>query len=739
MKFHPCVNEISARFKWLFLDIWVLLFFIYIWPLIIKNLSIVNRLFIPIVLLLLVAGCGRDKTTTMNPFLSDYDTPFGVPPFDLVENRHFLPAYEEGIRQQEAEIGAIVANQDSPTFENTIAAFDQSGETLRKVRGVFERLRSAETSDEIDSIAEILVPITSAHRSNMMLNEALFARVKQVYEGKENQHLSQEQSRVLQKIYDRFVRGGANLNEKGKERIREIDEKLSMLTMTFGNNLLAETNSYKLLLEDESDLAGLPASVRSAAADAAEKAGEKGKWLFTLHKPSWIPFLQYSEKRGLREEIYRAMFMRGNNGNEYDNKEIIKEILALRIERANLLGYDTHADFQLVDRMAGKPEKVNDLLMQIWEPALKKAGEEAAMMREMIAKEGTGINLESWDWWYYAEKIRKEKYDLDEEEVRAYFSLETVKAGLFSVVQNLYGLTIEKRPELPSYHKEVLAYEVKEADGSHLGIIYMDFHPRPGKRGGAWSTSIRQAHAEEGKWIPPVHLIVMNFTRPTGGKPALLSFDETLTFFHEFGHALHSMLTRCEYLTTSGTAVARDFVELPSQIMENWAAHPDVLKTYASHYETGEMIPEELSDKIEAAGKFNQGFVTVEYLAASFLDMDYHKLKDAKEVDVEAFESKSMESLGLIDEIIPRYRSTYFQHIFAGGYSAGYYSYIWSEVLDKDAFDAFLETSLFDSKTALAFRQNILEKGGSVEEMEMYLNFRGAEPTIGPLLKGRGL
>ena len=677
------------------------------------------------------------NTETINPFLSQYDTPFGVPPFDIIENEHFIPAFEEGIRQQEAEIEAIVNNTEVPAFKNTLEAFDHSGELLRKASGVFYRLRSAETSDEIDSIARVLVPITSAHWSNMMLNPALFEKVKAVFENQESMDLNPEQSRVLEKIYKQFVKGGANLDEEGKARMREINEKLSMLSLQFGNNLLSETNSYQLIIENEDDLAGLPESVRSAASDAASGAGHTGKWMFTLHKPSWIPFLQYAENRGLREEIYRAMFMRSNNGNEYDNNKIIKEILALRLERANLLGYETHAHFNLEDRMAKEPSNVYDLLNQIWEPALKKATEEAAMMQEMIDKEGGDFQLGSWDWWYYAEKIRQEKYDLDEEEFRAYLSLETVKEGLFNVVNKLYGLTFELLEDLPAYHDEVMAYEVKEKNGSHVGVLYMDFHPRPGKRSGAWSTDIRSAHTKDGERVTPVQLIVMNFTRPTGNKPALLSFDETLTFYHEFGHALHSLLSKCDYLT--GNSVAWDFVELPSQIMENWAAHPDVLVTYAKHYESGDMIQKELIDKLEAARKFNQGFTTVEYTAACILDMDYHTLTDASGLDVDAFESSSMKKIGMIDEIIPRYRSSYFQHIFAGGYSSGYYSYLWAEVLDKDAFNAFKETSLFDQKTATAFRTNILEKGGSLEEMEMYVNFRGAEPTIEPLLKGRGL
>ena len=701
-----------------------------------------KQIILPLALgLLLLSGCQSNKSESMNPFLSEYDTPHGVPPFDRIENSHFVPAFKEGIRRQEAEINAIVNSGEAPSFENTITAFDLSGEVLRRAGGVFYRLLSAETSDELDSIAEVLVPLTSAHRSNMMLNEGLFARVKTVYDSREDLGLNPEQLRVVEKIYRDFEQGGANLDEAGKARIREIDEKLNMLSLKYGKNLLTETNSYQLWIEDEEDLAGLPSSVRSAAADAAKAAGAGagGKWLFTLHKPSWIPFLQYSEKRELREELYKAMYMRSNNGNEFDNKALIQEMLGLRIERANLLGYTTHAEYMLTDRMAKEPANVYDLLMRIWDPALEKAKEEASMMQEMIDRDGGNFELASWDWWYYAEKIRQEKYALDEGELRAYFSLEDVKAGLFDVVSKLYGLSFKERNDLPRYHEEVLSYEVMDNDGSHLGILYMDFHPRPGKRGGAWSTSIRQAHVAYGEQVTPVHLIVMNFTRPTGGIPALLSFDEALTFFHEFGHALHSMLTKCEYLTTSGTAVARDFVELPSQIMENWGAHPDVLKTYAKHYETGEPIPAELMDKLEAASKFNQGFVTVEYVAASILDMDYHTLKSGYEVDVNQFEKASMSRIGLIDEIIPRYRSTYFSHIFSGGYSAGYYSYIWAEVLDKDAFDAFRETSLFDPATALAFRQNVLEKGGSADEMEMYLGFRGKEPTIEPLLRGRGL
>jgi peptidyl-dipeptidase Dcp len=686
-----------------------------------------------------LSGCNTENRKEMNPFLTAYTTPFGVPPFDKIKSEHYIPAFEKGMEIQRAEVVAIVDNPEAPTFENTIEALDKSGELLRKVNGVFFRLRSAETNDELDSIAREIQPVLTAHSSSISLNPGLFERVKVLYEQRETLELTEEQAMVLDKTYREFVRGGANLEEEDKERIKEIDKELAMLTMQFGDNLLKETNGYQLIISDEADLAGLPGSVRSAAADAARAAGEDGKWVFTLHKPSWIPFLQYSEKRDLREKLYKKMYMSCNTGNEYDNNEIIREILQLRIERANLLGYDTHAAYVLEERMAKNADNVYELLMNVWEPAIGKAKEEAQMMQQMIDREGGNFKLASWDWWYYAEKIRKEKYDLDEEELRNYFSLETVREGLFSVVNQLYGLTFEERTDLPVYNEEVITYEVKDRDGSHLGIIYMDFHPRPGKRGGAWSTSIRRAHVENGEKITPVHLIVMNFTRPTGDTPALLSFDETLTFFHEFGHALHSMLTKCQYLAVSGSSVATDFVELPSQIIENWAAHPDVLRTYAKHYQTGEVIPDELLDKLEAAGKFNQGFATVEYTAASILDMDYHTLTDASDIKPNDFEDASMNRIGLIEEIIPRYKSNYFQHIFAGGYSAGYYSYMWSEVLDKDAFNAFLETSLFDQATARSFRENILEMGGSRDEMKMYVNFRGAEPTLEPMLKARGL
>ncbi len=675
----------------------------------------------------------------MNPLLQKFDTPFGVPPFDKIKPEHFLPAFKEGMKIQNEEIDAIVNNTEPPTFENTVAALDYSGELLNQVSNIFYNIRSANTNDDLQRIAKELVPLTTEHRSNINMNARLFARISEVYNEKESLDLNQEQSMLLKKTYKRFVRGGAKLNDGDKKRLKEIDKQLNMLTLQFGENVLKETNNFKLVIDNEADLAGLPESVITAASEAAAEANLPGKWVFTLNKPSWIPFLQYADKRELREKLYKAVYHVANNNNEYDNKKVISDIVKLRTERAHLLGYKSHADYVLDERMAKTPENVYDLLMKIWTPAIHKATEEAAMMQDMIDREGGNFKLESWDWWYYAEKIRKEKYDMDEKELRPYLNLDAVRNGVFDVVKKLYGVTFEQRTDIPTYQEDVVAYEVKDRDGSPLGILYMDFYPRPSKRAGAWSTSFRKEYKKDGKKINAIGSIVFNFSKPTAGKPALLSYDEALTFFHETGHALHGLFSECTYPSISGTSVPTDFVELPSQIMENWGGYPDVLKSYAKHYKTGEAIPDELLEKLQASSKFNQGFITTEYLAAAILDMDYHTTTEVKDIDVEAFEKASMDHIGLISAIIPRYRSTYFSHIFSGGYSAGYYSYIWSEVLDKDAFEAFKEEGLFNQDLATSFRENILSKGGSEEPMEMYVNFRGKEPSVEPLLKSRGL
>jgi peptidyl-dipeptidase Dcp len=681
-----------------------------------------------------------NNTQEMNPLLEKFDTPYGVPPFDLIENVHFLPAFKEGIKLQNEEIDAIVNNSETATFDNTIAALDYSGALLGQVSSIFYNISSANTSEEIQQIAKELVPLMSAHRSGISLNADLFARIKSVYDGKDKMELSGEQSKLLEKTYKRFIRNGANLDESSKEKMKKIDEELSMLTLQFGENLLKETNNYQLVIEDEADLSGLTDAIKGAAAEAAKEAGMEGKWIFTLHKPSWIPFLTYAENRELREEIYKAMYTRANTGNDRDNKELIEKIANLRVERAHLLGYDSHADFVLTENMSKTAGNVNALLMQLWEPALRIAKEEAAQMQAMIDKEGGDFELASWDWWYYAEKIRKEKYELDDEVLREYFSLEEVTKGVFYVIEKLYGVTFERNDEIPTYHEDVIAYEMKDRDGSFIGVQYMDFHPRASKRAGAWSTSYRKQHVRDGENVTTVGSIVCNFSKPVGDKPALISFDEALTFFHEMGHALHGQFSDCTYPGISGTSVPRDFVELPSQIMENWGGHADVLKVYAKHYETGEVIPDELLAKLDASSKFNMGFVTTEYLAASLLDMAYHSLTEVTEIDVNEFEANAMNKIGLIEQIIPRYKSTYFSHVFAGGYSAGYYSYIWSEVLDKDAFAAFEESGdLFNQDLANKFRTNILAAGGTNDPMDMYLAFRGKEPSVEPLLKGRGL
>ncbi len=697
--------------------------------------------------LLLVAFAGfiiscsqKENKQNMNPFFEVYNTPFEVPPFDQIQNEHYLPAFEEGMKQHSAEIESITTNQEAPTFNNTIEALDASGDLLSRVSLVFFNVKEANTNPEMDKIAEEVAPKLSQHNDAIYLNEVLFNRVKAVYDSREALDLTSEQARLLSETYKSFVRGGANLAADKKEELKKINEQLSLLELKFSQNMLAETNNFQLVLEKEEDLAGLPESVINSAAEEAKNAGQEGKWLFTLHKPSWIPFLTYSEKRDLREKLYKAMYNRSNNNNEFDNKALIGQFVNLRISKAQLMGYKSWAEFVLDDNMAKTPANVYDLLWKVWEPGLIRAKEEAKDMQSMIDREGGNFKLESWDWWYYAEKVRKEKYDLDEEQLRPYFELNNVRDGMFAVANKLFGLNFTLLNNMPVFHPECEVFEVKDSDGSHIGVLYMDYYPRASKSGGAWMTNYREQSVKNGTEIRPVVSITCNFSKPTGGKPALLSYDEVETLYHEFGHGLHGLLSKCTYQSLAGTNVARDFVELPSQIMEHWAAEPEVLAMYARHYETGESIPQELVDKIQKASKFNQGFITTEFIAAAILDMDYHTLQEETEIDVQAFEEESMKKAGLINEIIPRYKSTYFSHAFPGGYSSGYYSYLWAEVLDADAFEAFKETGdIFNPEIALSFRNNILERGGTEEPMKLYLQFRGKEPGIDALLKNRGL
>jgi len=678
-----------------------------------------------------------DTKNQNNPFFNEWKTPFQTPPFNEIKNEHFLPAIEEGIKREKAEIEIIINNNEKPTFKNTIEAIEKNGEFLERVTRVFGGLTGANTNDELQKIARITTPMLTKHRDDISLNEKLFERINSIYQEKDKLKLTPEQKNVLENYYTNFVRSGANLDAAGKSKLRKINEELSNLALKFSENLLKETNAIALVIDKQEDLAGLSEDVINAAAELAKAKKMESKWVFSLQKPSFIPFLQYSQKRELREKIFKAYINRGNNNNEFDNKKIVSRVAALRVERANLLGYKTFADFVLERNMAKTPENVFKFLNDLWTPAVHRAKNEAADMQRIIDKEGGNFKLAAWDWWHYAEKVKKEKYSLDESMLRPYFKMENVRAGAFAVASKLYGIKFIKRNDIQVYQPDVEAFEVQEANGKHLGVYYSDYYPRDGKRSGAWSSGFRGQSNIAGKFITPLVYNVGNFAKPTADKPSLMSIDEVNTLFHELGHGLNSLFSNVTY--SGGRNVPRDFVELPSQVMENWALEPEVLKMYAKHYQTGQVIPQELIDKIENSRLFNQGFETVEYLAASFLDMDWHMLADSKERDVPTFEKESFVKIGLMPEIESRYQSTNYAHIM-GGYAAGYYSYIWAAVLDADAFQAFKEKgNLFDKKTAVAFRNYILAKSGTDDAMVLYKKFRGREPNVNALLKRRGL
>lgn len=694
-------------------------------------------------ILILITGimfmaCSSNEN--QNPFLTEWDTPFGTPPFDKIKQEHYLPAFEEGIKQHKAEVEDIVNNTEEPTFENTIEALEYSGALLTKVSRIFFAMNSSMTNDEMQAISKEVSPMLSKHNDDINLNPELFAKVKTVYDRQEQLDLNKEQQKLLEKYYKSFVRGGANLPDDQKDEFRKINEELSLLSLQYGENVLKETNKFELVL-DENDLDGLPEDVIAMGKEEAEAKGYEGKYVYTIQRTSMYPFLTYSTRRDLREKLYKGYINKGDNDDSLDNKKIASKMAALRVKRANMLGYPTHSHFILEEQMAKNPEAVYELLNKLWEPALNVAKQERDDMQKMIYDEGNDFELEAWDWWYYSEKVKKAKYDLDEAELKPYFEVSNVIKGVFDLSTKLWGITFEERNDIPKYHPEVRTFEVKDKDGSHIAILYTDYFPRESKRGGAWMDALRKQHVnQDGEFVNPIIYNVGNFAKPTGDKPALLSVDNVTTLFHEFGHALHGMLSNVTYESLSGTSTPRDFVEFPSQVMENWCMHPEVLKNYALHYQTGEPIPDELIQKIEKSGKFNQGFATVEYLAASFLDMDWHTLEEPVEQDVIEFENASMNKIGLIDEIAPRYRSTYFNHIFSGGYSSGYYSYIWSEVLDADAFRAFEETGdVYNPTLADKYRRYILASGGTDDAMELYKKFRGKEPEIEPLLEKRGL
>ena len=671
--------------------------------------------------------------------LTEFTTPFGVPPFDKIELDDYMPAFKEAIAQQQKEVDDIVGQTAAPDFENTIVALDQSGNLLRKVNAVFSGLNSANTNDEMQALSRELSPLLSKNSDDIRLNKDLFARVKTVYDNRESLNLNKEQKKLLEETYKSFVRGGANLDAEQQARLRELNSEISMLQLTFGQNMLKETNAFQLVIENKDDLAGLPESLILNAEVAARAAGLEGKWLFTLHNPSVMPFLQYADNRALREKIFKGYINRGNNGNDADNKDVVLKLVTLRLEKAKLMGYDDYASFVLEDRMAKTSDKVYALLDEIWKPALVKAKEELADINAEIKKEGGNFEAEGWDWRYYFEKAKKAKFDLEENQVRPYLKLENVRDGAFLLANKLYGITFTPIKEIPLPHPDAQAFECKDKNGTHLGVLYMDFFPRASKRGGAWCGTYRSQTYKDGKRQGPVVTIVCNFSQPAPGQPALLSADEAETLFHEFGHGLHNLFKDVHYYGVSG--VPRDFVELPSQVMEHWVFEPELLKEYAKHYETNEVIPAELIEKLDKSGKYGQGFATTEYLAASLLDMDFHVLKEVHEgADVMKFEETVLGERGLLKQIPSRYRTTYFNHTMGGGYTAGYYSYIWAEVLDADAYQAYKETGdIFNQEVATKFREYVLTPGGIDDAMDMYKNFRGKEPNTEPLLKNRGL
>ena len=681
-----------------------------------------------------------EPVAATNPMLEEWDTPFGVPPFDRISSEHYLPAFRTAMKMHTAEIDAITANAAAPTFENTIEALELAGGMLSRVSRVFYAVDGANSDEVTKETAKTVAPELAAHRDNILLNKALFERVLAVYEQREELELTPEQAHLLDETHKQFVRSGANLEDAAQARLREINGELAELSQQFGENVLEETNDFELLVTDRADLGDLPESLVALAAEEAKRRGHDCDecWVFTLQRPSINPFLQYSPNRELRRRIFEGYAMRADNDNASDNKATISRMVALRAERSALMGYDNHAAFVLSNNMAETPDNVYGLLDQVWKPALERAREERADLQAMMEADGIDDQLRGWDWRYYTEKVRKAKYDLDDDALRPYFEVNAVRDGVFGLATALWGLQFEERDDLPKWHPDQQVFAVKEADGSHLAILYMDYFSRPSKRGGAWKNALRP-QSNVGEFVTPVITNNFNFPAPTEGAPSLLSLTNAETFFHEFGHALHGMFSNVRYESLAGTSTPRDFVEFPSQVMENWMRQPEVLRMFANHYQTGEPIPQDVIDRINASATFNQGFATVEYMAAAYLDMAYHVVDSTEPVEPRGFEEAAMADIGLIEEIIPRYRSGYFQHIFSGGYSAGYYSYMWSETLDADAFMAFKETDILDQETAARYREEILSKGGTQPGMELYRNFRGRDPEIGPLLEKRGL
>lgn len=688
--------------------------------------------------LTLAAAC-KNKDNMDNPFFGEWNTPYSIPDFEKIKPEHYMPAFEEGIKQQKAEIDAITGNTEAPTFANTIEALEQSGDLLNEVSAVFFNLAECINSPEMEKIAEEATPLVSAHGDDIMLNAKLFERVKAVYNQRNELGLDGEQMRLVEETYKNFVRNGANIPADKQERFREINSLLASLTLRFGNNVLAATNQYSLSLDaDKARNIGLGDDQLATAFEASADAGIDDHARFTLDIPSWEPFMQNCNDRELRQQMWEAYANRCT-GDNYDNSVIIDSIVNLRLERANILGFESHAAYTLDDCLAKTPEAVYQCLMDLWTPALNKAKQECDEYQKMLEKDQPGAKLQPWDWRYYCEKMRKERYALNDDEIRPYFPLDKVREGAFTVANKLYGITFRENNKLPKYHPEAISYEVLDGD-KVIAILYMDFFPRESKRSGAWMTNFREQYIDkDGNNVIPIISMVSNFSKPTKDKPSLLNFDQSETLFHEFGHCLHGILSQCHYRSLSGTNVPRDFVEMPSQVMENWCRHPQVMKEYARHYKTGEAIPDSLIAKIEDAGTYGQGFINTELLAASLLDMDYHSITKPTKIVLPDFEDQAMAKIGLIPEIISRYKSCYFQHIFSGGYSAGYYSYTWTAILDADAFEAFRESGdLYNPELAKKFRF-LLSHGNTIDPMKMYVDFRGKQPSVEPLKRNRGL
>ncbi len=700
-----------------------------------RNLMKTKKILLLLMILFTLAACSTDQS---NPLLQPFSTPYQTPPFDLISHEHYIPAFTAAIAEAREEIDAIAQQEATPDFENTIEALSYAGERLDLVSGIFYNVNHAETDEQMQQIAREISPLMTDYSNDILFNEPLFHRVKQVYEKRETLALTPEQSMLLEKTYKSFARNGANLKGEQKEKMRAISRELSELSLKFNDNLLAETNGWFLHITDEKDLAGLPESAIEAAAQEAESKNLEG-WVITLHAPSYMPFMQYANNRTLREEVYLAYAKRAYKDNEYNNTEILTRIANLRLERARLLGYQSHADFVLEETMAQSARNVNDFLRQLADASLPVARKDLKEVQEFAATLGFEEEIKPWDWSYYAEKLRQAKYDFDEELTRPYFQLEKVTEGIFDLTNRLWGFTFKPNTEIPVYHEDVVVYEVYDEDGSFLSLLYMDFFPREGKSSGAWMTSFREQYLKNKEDFRPQVSIVCNFSKPTDTRPSLLTFNEFSTFLHEFGHALHGMMSKVTYADLSGTSVYRDFVELPSQIMENWAVEKEFLDIFARHYQTGEPMPEEMIAKIIKTENFHAAYATVRQLSFGLNDMAWHSITEPVTIKAEEFERKAMEPVQLFGWIDGTMMSTAFSHIFAGGYAAGYYGYKWAEVLDADAYKLFKEKGIFDKNTAQSFRNNILAKGGSEHPMDLYVRFRGSEPSIDALLERSGL